>query len=76
MLTAIAALLFSIPEDLHIYKFNGPIFVIHPNGLAHPQVADQGDGLQIWRVAANLLNNQSRTMNKGWNSSQVCRVKF
>jgi hypothetical protein len=24
-----------------------------------------GDGLQIWRVAANILNKQSRTANKG-----------
>ena len=22
--------------------------------MAHPQVADRGDGLQIWRVAANI----------------------
>jgi hypothetical protein len=27
--------------------------------MARPQVAD-GDGLQIWRVAANILNKQSR----------------
>jgi hypothetical protein len=26
-----------------------------------PQVADRGEGLQIWRVAANILNKQSRT---------------
>jgi hypothetical protein len=24
--------------------------------MAHPQVADGGDGLQIWRVAANVRN--------------------
>ena len=29
--------------------------------MARPQVADRGDGLQIWRVAANILNKQSRT---------------
>jgi hypothetical protein len=26
---------------------------------ARPQVADGGDGLQIWTVAANILNMQS-----------------
>jgi hypothetical protein len=29
------------------------------HGMVHPQVADGGDGLQIWRVAANILNKQS-----------------
>jgi hypothetical protein len=24
--------------------------------MARPQVADGGEGLQIWRVAANILN--------------------
>jgi hypothetical protein len=32
--------------------------------MARPQVAD-GDGLQMWRVAANILNKQSRTADKG-----------
>jgi hypothetical protein len=31
------------------------------HGMARPQVADGGDSLQFWRVAANLLNKQSRT---------------
>jgi hypothetical protein len=31
------------------------------NIMARPQVAGRGDGLQIWRVAANILNKQSRT---------------
>jgi hypothetical protein len=39
------------------------------HGMAHPQVADRGDGLQIWRVAANILNKQSWTADKGWSSS-------
>jgi hypothetical protein len=26
------------------------------NGVTRPQVADGGDGLQVWRVAANILN--------------------
>jgi hypothetical protein len=31
------------------------------HGMARPRVADRGYGLQIWRVAANILNRQSRT---------------
>jgi hypothetical protein len=41
------------------------------HGMARPQVADGEDGLQIWRVAANILNKQSRTADKGWPSSLV-----
>jgi hypothetical protein len=26
--------------------------------IAHPQITDGGDGLQVWRVAANILNKQ------------------
>jgi hypothetical protein len=37
--------------------------------MAHPQVADGGDALQIWRVATNILKKQSRTADKGWSSS-------
>jgi hypothetical protein len=33
--------------------------------LPRPLVAD-GDGLQIWRVAANVLNKHWRTADKGW----------
>jgi hypothetical protein len=39
------------------------------HGMTRPQVADGGNGLQIWRVAANLLNKQSGTAGKGWSSS-------
>jgi len=28
-----------------------------------------GDGLQTWRVAANILNKQSRTADKPWSCS-------
>jgi hypothetical protein len=35
------------------------------HGMALPQVADEGDDLQIWRVAANILNKQQwRTAGK------------
>jgi hypothetical protein len=37
--------------------------------MARPQVADGGDALQVWRVAANILNKQSQTVDKGWSSS-------
>jgi hypothetical protein len=37
--------------------------------MARPRVADRGDGLQIWKVAANILNKQSRTADSGWSSS-------
>jgi hypothetical protein len=39
------------------------------HGMARPRVADRGDGLQIWRVAANMLNKQSLTADSGWSSS-------
>jgi hypothetical protein len=39
------------------------------HGMALPRVADGGDGLQICKVAANILNKQSRTADKGWSSS-------
>jgi hypothetical protein len=35
------------------------------HGMVHSQAVD-GDGLQIRKVAANILNNQSWTANKGW----------
>jgi hypothetical protein len=39
--------------------------------MARPRVADGGDGLQIQNVAANILNKQSRTADKGWSSNLV-----
>jgi hypothetical protein len=38
------------------------------HGMARPQVADGGDAFQIWRVAANILNKQSRTADRWWPS--------
>jgi hypothetical protein len=35
------------------------------HGMAHPRVSDGGDDLQIWRITANIANNQSRTADKG-----------
>jgi hypothetical protein len=31
------------------------------HGLARLRVADGGDGLQIWRAAANIFNKQTQT---------------
>jgi hypothetical protein len=30
----------------------------------HPQVVDEGDGFQIWKVAADILNDQLQTADK------------
>jgi hypothetical protein len=38
------------------------------HSMACPQVADGGDGLQICRVGANILNKQSWKANKAWAS--------
>ena len=35
-------------------------------GMTRPQVADGGVGLQIWRIAASMLNKQSETAEKGY----------
>jgi hypothetical protein len=43
------------------------------HGMARPQVADGGDGLHIWRVAANILNKQSRKVDKSSPSFEVGR---
>jgi hypothetical protein len=38
------------------------------HGMARPLVSDGGDGLQIWKVAMNILK-LSRTADKRWSSS-------
>jgi hypothetical protein len=40
---------------LKLYKCHVKWVPCH-HGMAHPQVVDRGDSLQIWRVAANILN--------------------
>jgi hypothetical protein len=42
------------------------VFISRPTALL---ASDGGDGLQIWRVGANILNKQSRTTDKGQSSS-------
>jgi hypothetical protein len=39
--------------------------------MAGPRVVDQGDGLQMWRVAAKILNKQYPTADNGWSPSLV-----
>jgi hypothetical protein len=34
-------------------------------GMGRPRVGDQGDSLQIWAVAANILNKQSQSTRGG-----------
>jgi hypothetical protein len=36
---------------------------------ARPRVADGRDGIQIWRVAVNIWNKESGTVDKGWTTS-------
>jgi hypothetical protein len=51
------------------------IFLVHVgrvpchHSMARPQVSNEGGGLQIWKVAENILNKQSQTANKEWSSS-------
>jgi hypothetical protein len=35
------------------------------NGMKHPQIADEEDGVQMW----NILNKQLQTADKEWSSS-------
>jgi hypothetical protein len=39
------------------------------HGTTRPHFADGREGLQIRGIAANILNKQSRTAEKGWASS-------
>jgi hypothetical protein len=34
--------------------------------MTQPQVADEGDGFQIWRAAVSILNKQLWTVDKEW----------
>jgi hypothetical protein len=41
------------------------------HGMARPRVAGGGNGLQIWKVAVNRVNKQSRVADKEWSSISV-----
>lgn len=51
-------------------QYNLFYIVLHTphHGMARPLATD-GDDLQIWRVEANIQNEQSRTAEKRWSSS-------
>jgi hypothetical protein len=65
-----------LQETLHLgyclLTFNKcTLYLIHVrwvpchHSMVRSQVADGGNTLQVWRVAANILNKQSRTADKG-----------
>jgi hypothetical protein len=59
-------------QEIYVHKFKRVTYGVSGHikwipchhSVAHPQVAD-GDGLEIRRVAANILNKQSQTADKG-----------
>jgi hypothetical protein len=60
-------------ENLHyevaLVSLSHVRWVPYHHGMARPKVADGGESLQIWRVAANMLNKQSGRADRGWSSS-------
>jgi hypothetical protein len=40
--------------------FRDPLSLVNTACMTRPQVVDGGEGHQIWRVAANVLNKQSQ----------------
>jgi hypothetical protein len=38
------------------------------HSMARPRAADRGDGLQIWKVTANIFSTHSGTADKEWSS--------
>jgi hypothetical protein len=42
-------------------SFRYVMYSLFHHGMARPQAGDGGDGLQIWKVATNILNKQWRT---------------
>jgi hypothetical protein len=44
-------------------------WVPHHHSMLHSQFADGGEGLQIWRVAANIWNKQLWRDDKGRSSN-------
>jgi hypothetical protein len=44
-------------------------WVLCHHSMLHLQVVVGGDGLRIWRLAMNMLNEQLQTADGGWPSS-------
>jgi len=38
--------------------------IMYHQGMVHPWAGNGEDGLEMWRLAANILDKQSRTANK------------
>jgi len=54
------------------FTFTLPFYVTWVScyhSMGRSQVADGGDGLQMWRVAVNISNKKWQTDEKGWSSS-------
>lgn len=49
---------------MEISCYIGPCY----HSMANPQVTDEGNGVQIRRVAAIMLKKPSRAADKGWAS--------
>jgi len=45
--------------------YNGHMLCGSCHGMALPRVADGGDGLQIWKAAANIMNKLLQTATEG-----------
>jgi hypothetical protein len=64
--------LFTYITEEH-FKYSGQFssFVPCHHGISCSRDADEGDGLQIWKVARNILNKQGRSDDKGGPSARV-----
>jgi hypothetical protein len=51
--------MYNIYENSHVSE------VPSNHSMSRPRVADGEDGLQLWKVAANIWNKQSPTADKG-----------
>jgi hypothetical protein len=59
---------FAMKFTVRMLKYSVKWVLCH-NGMACPQAEDGANGLQMWTVAANILDEQSRAADKGWSSS-------
>jgi hypothetical protein len=48
-----------------IYEVHFSKWILYHHDMAYPQVADGEDGLQIWRITANIFNKQLQRADKG-----------
>jgi hypothetical protein len=59
--------------SFQIFQYQTVIFARQTGSLSKQYGTSSGcrwrNGLQIWNVAANILNKQSQTADKGWSSS-------